>query len=295
MLLDNFYKEKYIIFLDIEFQNFENKGKQIYHILELGLLIFEKGKEEPVLVEHVNFPMLNLNNMRLPGIEYLNVSEKTEKEMIENQSKFLIKPELDDIKNKEKLIKFIPDKKTRNNLKEVIKTNDAILIDQDKLKKYGQKAMFLYYFNRIPKEYRKIFNDQLKLYNNDSYVKKRMIDPAEYLNKLNNYLSNGLLVHKETTDLEAIKNTSNYYKVNVIIKNRFDIAVFNKELSKVVSPNLHNSYIYLYDEKIKKDKDLLKYHDNLIEIVNKKMPKFKAHNPLVDAFMTIFVFILMSK
>ena len=57
---------------------------------------------------------------------------------------------------------------------------------------------------------------------------------------------------------------------------------------------MHKSYLHLYEEKITKDQTLLKYHDKLIELINKKMPKFRAHNPLVDAFMTIWVYVLMK-
>jgi len=297
MLLDNFYKERYLIFLDIEFQNFEIKGRQNHYILELGIIVFEKGNEEPVLIEHVNFPILKLNNMRLLGTEYSNVSENTEIEMIKIQEEFIIKPELTDINKKKKLIKFIPNKGIRNILKEALETNNSVILEAetDLIPKHAKKAMFLYYYNRLPNEYKKLFNKQINLYSNDSQVKKRLINPPEYLNKLNQYLSNGILIHKEGTDLEAIRNTSQYYNVKVNIKNRFDIAVFNDKLAKLAkSPSLHNSYLYFYEEKIKKDTKLLKYHDHLIDLINKKMPKFRPHNPLVDAFMTIFVFILMK-
>jgi hypothetical protein len=234
--------------------------------------------------------------MRLMGIEYSNVSEKTEKEMEEIQEKFIIKPELNDIIKKEKLIKYIPNKDVRNILKEAIKTNNSALIDADKemIEKYAKKAMFLYFYNRLPNEYKKLLEKQHSLYKNDSQVKKRLVDPVEYLNKLNLYLKEGILIHKETTDLEALRNASQYYNVPLQIQTKFDIAVFNNKLSKVAkSPNLHNSYLYLYDEKIKKNHNMLKYHDKLIDLINKKMPKFRPHNPLVDAFMTIFVYVLL--
>jgi hypothetical protein len=296
MLLDNLYKDKYIIFLDIEFQNFQPKNQQEHHILEIGVLIFERGNEDPILVEHINFPMLNLKNMRLMGIEYSNVSEKTEKEMENIQEKFIIKSELNDIIKKEKLIKYIPNKDVRNKLKEAIKTNNSALIDADKdmIEKHAKKAMFLYFYNRLPNEYKKLLEKQHSLYKNDSQVKKRLVDPVEYLKKLNLYLKDGILIHKETTDLEALRNASQYYNIPLQIKNKFDIAIFNNKLSKVAkSPNLHNSYLYLYDEKIKKNHNMLKYHDKLIDLINKKMPKFRPHNPLVDAFMTIFVYVLL--
>ena len=71
-------ENKYVIFLDIEFQNFNIKSKQYHYILEMGIIIFEEGKEMPILIEHVNFPLHDFPNMRLLGIEYSTVSEKTE-------------------------------------------------------------------------------------------------------------------------------------------------------------------------------------------------------------------------
>ena len=296
MLLDNLYTQKYLIFLDIEFQNFQPKQQQIHHIQELGILIFERGKEDPVLVEHVNFPILSIKNMRLLGVEYSNVTEKTEKEMEKIQQQFTIIPSLDDLKSKEKLIKFIPDKNVRNILKDSIRTSNNALLDaaSDQINKRAKKAMFNYYYNRLPNEYKTLFTKQVNLYKNDTNVIKRLVDPKEYLNRLNNYFKNGLLVHKEGTDLEALRNDFNYYKINGSVNNKFDIAIYNRFFERLNAASLHNSYLHLYDNKIKKDQDMLKYHDKLIEIINKKMPKFRAHNPLVDAFMTIFVFILMK-
>jgi len=296
MLLDNLYTQKYLIFLDIEFQNFQPKQQQIHHIQELGILVFEKGKEDPILVEHVNFPILPINNMRLMGVEYSNVTEKTEKEMEKIQQQFTIIPSLDDLKTKEKLIKFIPDKNIRNILKDSIKTSNNALLDAsgDQINKRAKKAMFNYFYNRLPNEYKTLFTKQVNLYKNDTNVLKRLVDPKEYLNRLNNYFKSGLLVHKEGTDLEALRNDFNYYKINGSVNNKFDIAIYNRFFERLNAASLHNSYLHLYEDKIKKDQDMLKYHDKLIEIINKKMPKFRAHNPLVDAFMTIFVFILMK-
>lgn len=295
MFLDNFYKEKYIIFLDIEFQNFEIKGKQYYYILEIGVIIFERNIEKPILIDHINFPILKLPNIRLINIDYTNVSEETEKLMQENQNKLIIKPNIDDIKSKEKLIRFIPGK-MKKIIKEILKTNDLELLEKnkDKIEKDAKNAIFQFYKNRLPNEYKNIIDNQIKLYSNDYDVNKRMVNPANYLKKLNNYLNDGILIHKENTDIEAIKNTSKYYNIDVSIKNKFDIAIFNQKLSKIISPNLHNSYLYLYDKYITQNNELLIYHNTIIDLVNKKMRKFEAHNPLVDAFMTIFVFILLK-
>lgn len=297
MNLDKYFKEKYLIFLDIEFQTFNIKGRQNPYILELGVIIFERNNTYPILIDHVNFPFLPFENIRLIGEEYTTVSKETEIDMKDLEDKFILSSDLEDVKLKEKLIQLIPNKKVKDVLKKAIKENNQSLLDNNKelINKYAKKALFNLFFKRIPKQYQNLFKKYMNLYKNDSQVIKRTKDPKEYLKLLNNYIKDGLLVHKETMDLEAIKNDSDYYKIPIIIKNRFDIAIYNNHFNKLnISPSLHNSYIYLYDNKITKNSDLLKYHNNIIEMVKEKMNFFKPHNPLVDAFMTVFVFMLMS-
>jgi len=296
MLLDHLYKQKYLIFLDIEFQNFQPNNKQIYHAQELGLIIFERGKIEPIIVEHVNFPILNLKNMRLIGVEYASVNEKTEEDMKKIQESLIIKPNLIDIKLKEKLIKYIPDKKVRNILKDAIQTSNEALLDAstDKIEKFSRKSMYNYYYNRLPNEYKNLFMKQINLYKNDPLVKSRLVNPKDYLIKFNNYLKDGILIHKETTDLEAIKNDFLYYGIKGKVINNYDIAKHNSYFEKLKSASLHKSYLHLYETKIKNNPNLLKFHNKIIELINKKMKMFKPHNPLVDAFMTIWVYILMK-
>jgi len=299
-MLNNLFTTKYIGFLDIEFQVIQTKNqRQEPHILELGLIIFEKNNDMPILIEHVNFPLLDFPNMRLLGVEYASVSDETEKKMIKNQNKLIITPNLDDVIKKQKLINYIPNKMVKIYLKDAILNNDSKRIDENKelIEKQAKKAMYTYFYYYIPKEYKKVFENQIELYKSDKLVKERLVNPKEYLVKLNKYLKNGLLVHKEGTDLEALRNDFNHYKIKSEVESKkcFDIAVYNKYFEKLNSASLHKSYLYLYDKHINKDKDLLKYHNKILDLVNLKMNKFKAHNPLVDSFMTIFVFLLMKK
>jgi hypothetical protein len=291
------FQDKYIIFLDIEFQNFNIKSKQYHYILELGVIIFEKGKEMPILIEHVNFPLLDFPNMRLLGVEYASVSDETEKKMIKNQNKLIITPNLDDVIKKQKLINYIPNKIVKGYLREAIQNNDSEIIEKNKelIEKQAKKAMYTYFYYYLPKEYRKVYEDQIELYKSDKLVNERLVNPKEYLVKLNKYFKNGLLVHKEKTDLEALKNDFDFYKIKSNIKKTFDIAVYNNYFNSINSASLHNSYLYLYENKITKNKDLLKHHDKILEKINLKMDKFKPHNPLVDSFMTIFIYNLMKK
>jgi len=290
-------ENKYVIFLDIEFQNFNIKSKQYHYILEMGIIIFEEGKDMPILIEHINFPLHDFPNMRLLGIEYSTVSEKTEEKMIKNQDKLIITPDLNDIKKKQKLINFIPNKMVKGYLKEAIKNNNSKIIEDNKelIEKQAKKAMYTYFYYYIQKEYKNIYENQINLYKTDELVNSRLVDPKEYLVKLNKYFKNGLLVHKEKTDLEALKNDFDFYKIKSNIKKTFDIAVYNNYFNSINSASLHNSYLYLYENKITKNKDLLKHHDKILEKINLKMDKFKPHNPLVDSFMTIFIYYIMKK
>lgn len=298
MNLDKYYKERYLIFLDIEFQTFNIKGKQTPYILELGVIIFEQGKIDPVVIDHINFPILPFENIRLIGEEYATVSKDTESRMIDLENRFILSSDLADVKTKEKLIQFIPNATVKNILKKAIKDNDQSILDENKelINKHVKKASYNLFYKRIPAEYQELFKTYMKLYKDDKDVKKRMVNPKDYLIFLNKYLKDGLFVHKETMDLQAINNDSIYYKVPIIMKNRFDIAVYNKEFDKLhISPSLHRSYVYLHEEKITKNPDILKFHNKLMELVKVKMERFIPHDPLVDAFMTIFVFLLMKK
>lgn len=297
MLLDGYYKEKYIIFLDIEFQNIDYKNEMRHYIRELGVIIFEKGIEKPVLIDHINFPVFNNPNLRLIGCDYSTVSKEVEEEMSKIESTFIISPVLDDVKKKIDIIKFIPNGSVREILRHALASNDQSILDKNKslIEKYAKKAMFIYHYNRLPANYKKLFKQQNELYINDVEVKKRLVDPVIYLQKLNKYLSQGVLIHKEETDLEALKYDSLLYNVNLNIKSRFDIAIFNPIIAKTVSPTLTNSYFKVYDEKIITTSWLLKYHNMIMDLVNKKMKEFRPHNPLVDAFMTIFVFMIYKK
>lgn len=293
--------KEYVIFLDIEFQNFNIKNKQQHFILELGLIIFKKGNIDPVLIEHINFPILSKykRNMRLIDIQYSTVSERTEPEIIKNQNEFIIKANLEDVENKKALIKFIPDRETKDILRKALEMKDQSLLESHKtrIEKFTKKAMFNYYYERLSAKYQRLFDKQLELYNNDSLVKSRQIKPEETLLKLNSYLSKGIMVHKEGTDLEALRNTFSYYNISYDGKTKkYDIAIHNRYFQlKMTGASLYQSYSYLYEKYLSNDKTLSDEHDKLLELIKKKMSIFKPHNPLYDAFMTIFIYNLKDK
>ena len=322
-ILDNLYNTKYIGFIDIEFQIFQEKisnkpngefqilqdkisnkpngefqilqdsnSSQQPYILELGLIIFEKGNDTPILIDHVNFPLLSDRNIRLINSKYSTVTKETEDKMIKLEEKFTIDvKDPESIKNNEKLIKFIPNKNIRNKIK-----NNNIKSDEiNSIQQNVDKLTFNLFRNRLSGSYRNYFNQILQLYINDELVKKRLIKPVEYLNKLKNYLLDMTLVHKENMDIMALNNDFKMYNIN-INKNIMhkDIRTYNDEFNrKYNTSKLYESYVNLKRDYF--NEELQRFDNNLEDKLKEKMPIIKAHNPLSDAYFTVIVFIIMQK
>ena len=113
-ILDDLFKTKYIGFLDIEFQIIQSSVQEP-HILELGIIIFEKNNNIPVLIEHVNFPLLSNSNIRLLNSKYTTVSDKNEIliKKLEDSVFHIDINSFESIKIHSDLIKFIPNKKIK--------------------------------------------------------------------------------------------------------------------------------------------------------------------------------------
>jgi hypothetical protein len=296
-MFDDLHNKKYLIFLDIEFQTFEIKKTIIYHILELGVIIFKRNTNKPILIDHVNFPLLNLPNLRLLTGEHSNVSPETKSKMNVIYDNFTIRPNIKDLILKEDLIKFIPDKKIVDLLHEIINTKNTELLNTNKdiILKNMDKAKFHYFYDNLPSKYHKLFIQQILLYIKDTQVKHRLVNPEKYLNKLNTFFKNGTVIHKENIDLIAFQNTFNYYDIKSYIKYTFDIAIYNKSFIKLgISSKLFNTYEYIMN-KIKKNNNMSLFHSKLYEDIMTKIDKFNPHNPLVDAFMSIFVYLVMHQ
>lgn len=297
-ILDSLYNTKYIGFIDIEFQILQDKIRnrpdkiQQPYILELGLIIFEKGKDEPILIDHVNFPLLKNRNIQLISSKYCTVTKQTEDKMIKVEQNFTINvTDPESIKNNKELIRFIPNSNVRNKLK-----NNNIDSDEvEKIQKNVDLLRFNMFRNRLSGKYVNYFNQILDLYNNDELVKKRLINPANYLNKLKEYLLNMTLVHKENMDIMALNNDFKMYNIN-INKNiqHIDIKSYNDEFNRIYKTSkLYESYINLKNNYF--NEELKVFDNNLNDILKQKMPIIKAHNPLSDAYFTVIVFLIMEK
>jgi len=297
-ILDTLFNTKYLVFLDIEFQTIQLKGQEPY-ILELGIIIFEKNKELPILIDHVNFPLLDTENLRLLGSKYCTVTEKTEIEIKKLESELSINViNLESIKNNQELIEFIPDTHTKKLLREVIKTNNMTLIkNSEKTQKIIDQMYFNFFKLRLKGKYRLIYDKIIKLYKEDDLVIKRRINPYNYLNTLKPYFNDMTLVHKEGMDIIAINKDLKKY--NVKIENRIfhkDIAVYNDVFRKKYNTaKLYESYLHLKKDYIDKNIELKQFESKLEKVIKEKMPIIKAHNPLSDTYFTIFIFLIMEK
>lgn len=297
-ILDSLYKTKYLVFLDVEFQIIQAK-KQDPYILELGIIIFEHNKETPVLIDHVNFPLLQNQNIRLLLSKYCTVTEKTELLLKEKEAELNINVNsLNSIKEKEDLIEFIPDRNTRRLLKEVIKTNNITLIEnKEKIQKTVDQMYFNMFKMRLKGKYKTIFDEIINLYKNDELVQKRTINPFNYLSTLKPYFNNMTLVHKEGMDIIALN--ADLKKYNVKIENKIfhkDIAIYNDIFRKKYNTaKLYESYLHLKKEYLGKNSSITQFESLVETKIKEKMPVIKAHNPLSDAYFTIFVFLIMEK
>jgi len=302
-MLDNLFTTKYIAFLDIEFQTLLKKKYQEPHILELGLIIFEKSNNTPVLIEHVNFPLLIDSNIRILTTKYSTTTEKTEILMKKLEDLFYINIyDFDSIKLKKNIIKFIPNKQIKDLLNEVIETNNYTLISsqpEEKIKKM-QKTIDSVYFNLFKEQisgiHRDAFDKIMELYQKDDLVQKRNVDPKIYFEKLQNYFKNITIVHKEGMDLLALNNDLKKYNVRFTKKIMyFDIAKYNNIFKeKYGTAKLYESYIYLKNEYILRNPKLKEFDEKLYEALEKYMPTIKPHNPLSDCYFTVLVFLVMN-
>jgi len=298
-VLSKLYNTKYLGVLDIEFQTNLDRKQNVY-ILELGIIIFEQNNDTPILIDHVNFPFLHDTNLRLINSKYCTVTEQTEHKIKELEKEFQINvKDIESIKSKSELISFIPDKNTRKKLRDSITNNSLQYTDIEfsHMQKVLDKLSFNLFKNRLSPHYKKIYNQIVNLYLNDPLVKKRTINPYNYLNTLKKYFLDITIIHKEDMDFIAINNDLKKYNVP-IHKSVFhkDIAAYNNILLKQYNTaKLYESYLYLYRDYSEKHSDLKQFDKELKNALQHKMSSIKAHNPLSDAYFTIIVFIIMKK
>lgn len=138
------------------------------------------------------------------------------------------------------------------------------------------------------------FNKIKSIYLNDYYIKSILLDQEQHhiiINNLNMVFSNGLNIVKGLEDIKALQNhnilLNEHYKK---IENIIDIAEYNNKIYQLCgSAKLYESYLCLKNTFGDPDK-------NILNVLKKWMESnFKPHNPLVDAYYTLQVFILYNK
>ena len=291
-LYSNLTNKNYIFIFDIEFINYLIDKINYNYIFEIGGIIIHKYNNKWYIIAFFNYnikPIYVDNNMYLLNSEYSTISNETYNKIKKYEFKLLPHNIYTDIKNinidelfknklvnkflsKDKIYKLYKDKnykKIHKELKQIIfKINGNNLLN-NKLK---------YEFN--------LYNKINNLILNDPDINNRYVDKIKNnLILLKKIIINGYSIVKGTEDFKAITNTFNIYNIKQIqFIDYFDIAKFNKELYELCnSAELKNTFDCLMQKK------LISYNDD-IYLELKKYKYIKAHNPLVDSFMTLIIF-----
>jgi len=254
----------YIIVFDIEFLRYKIKREQVMTIHEMGGIILYKKNDEWFLYCFFHFnlkPLIkNIKQYYLLVSTTNTVSEKTYKQLFENEQKLL--PE------------FNP---------------DSIFIKMYKIKKIEKiKYMINGYDLKKHKIEYKLFEQNINLILNDPLVRSREInknDEINFINLTNKLFSISYLIVKGLEDLKAIKNhTRLLNQSHIKLINYYDIAKHNDFLyKKCDSAQLEKTYFCI--EKM----DKIKPYINFIEYLE-TFTEIKAHNPLIDAYYTWIIF-----
>jgi hypothetical protein len=281
-----------ILIFDIEFQSNFNER----YLLEMGGILLVKQNNKWYYYGNFHFnlpPAKTLSKLNVILSDYINVSKKTEKKIINIEKQYLYHKNLEQYKNDSKKfityfnsIKNLPIIKkkikidlNKNNLKQIIKKTKEISFTL-KLKDIGSENFY------------KIWN----LYLEDKYVKKRTIIPTkEWLKSLYNTLTSSLLMVKGNMDIIAINNLMKQYNLPMLPKTIliYDIAFFNDIFRKLCNnAQLENTY-YCIIEKNLLDPELNKDFKQIFKSLVLNDKKLIAHNPLVDSFYTLIVGLTM--
>ena len=299
-------------------------------IREIGMLFFIKDMNNNwyyIGSIFLNFNSLekygfNINYLRSIGSKYSTVTDKTYKEMLQNETDFNLDLMVAPLQNED----LFQDKKEFSKQMHIIigklKSNYLFnkILDRDhraKILNSFNKILEMNNYNDVLKElkyikkqlyniqfdiYGEYLNDSLlvnlkkthKLYWSDKLVKERLVlvnrNEKLFFEILSNLARDSIFILKGVMDIAAIKNTSMLITKKAIeIENYYNIETFNG-----FSRNLYNS------------SQLEETYNNLIKshIYQTKAKQFfeqissnigdKAHNPLVDSLFTIIVAITIN-
>jgi len=264
--LNNIYNKinfEYIIIFDIEFIRLHRDNTQLQTINEMGGLILQKINNDwyITLLFHLNLPSQhkNINELYLIMTKYNTLSSKTTKKNIELENKLIDY--------------FIPHDDKGNK------------ITGPKIKKYCFKING-YKLKKNKKQY-KLFTQIINNIFNDKLYKKRLIENDVEFMKLTNVLFNkSYLIVKGKEDFKALYNHMKLLNIEPLpYNNYFDIAIYNNFLfKKCKSAELSKSYTCL------EELNLTKSFDEYLNIIKEFIGDFKAHNPVVDSYLTWIIY-----
>lgn len=283
-----------ILIFDIEFQSNFNER----YLLEMGGILLVKQNNIWYYYGNFHFnlpPVKTLSKLNVILSDYINVSKKTEKKIINIEKQYLYHKKLEQYKDD--LNKFITYFNSIKNLP-IIKKKIKVDLNKDNLKQIIKKTKEISFTLKLKdigsENFYKIWN----LYLEDKYVKKRTIIPTKkWLKSLYNTLTSSLLMVKGNMDIIAINNLMKQYNLPVLPKTIliYDIAFFNDIFRKLCSnAQLENTYHCIIEKNLL-DPELNKDFKQIFKSLVLNDKKLIAHNPLVDSFYTLIVGLTMFK
>lgn len=135
------------------------------------------------------------------------------------------------------------------------------------------------YLHVLPEEIHEVFLDGIKLYTNDSIIKKAHKPPSWLKDFIQEY-SNSLVIVKGDLDVESLKNACKFHGFEYKNpKEIYDIAEWNlTSRKKCGTAKLDGTYKCIYPDLNDEIKNLTIH-----------LPMKKAHEPATDASMTLIV------
>jgi len=282
-----------ILIFDIEFQSHFNER----YLLEMGGILLLKQDNKWFYYGNFHFnlpPVKTLSNLNVIVSDYINVSKKTEKKIINIEKQYLYHRKLE--KYKDNLKKFIKYYNSIKNSPIILKKK--IIVDLNKnnlnqiIKKIKETSFNLKLKDIGSENFYKIWN----LYLEDKYVKQRTIIPnVEWLKSLYDTLTGSLLMVKGNMDIIAINNLMKQYNLPVLPKTIliYDIAFFNEIFRKLCKNAQLETTYHCIIEKNLLDPELNKDFKQIFKSLVLNDKKLIAHNPLVDSFYTLIVGLTM--
>ena len=250
--------------------------------------------------------IINIEQQIFPHLSFMNIwtlfiDNKNQTVFTNNLTKLLQNKKL--VSNNQILNKFKDQMLSLLTLLENLKKDDNILNDNilTLVTKINTNLKGFIYLKLIRKYHKThLFKQINDLYLNDSYIKSITVPIVNHDKVLINFMnsvkfSKCLNIIKGFEDLKALNNHAlllNCVNQNIIINNDInyvDIADYNDDLyKKCGSAKLYETYLCLMKYKQLDNETWIRVGDALLK--NYMKLNMKPHNPLVDAYYTLIVY-----